>query len=127
MAGSKGSKYYNIFLDYTIKLDHKKRGNLLNDYKFNLLKQVHKSGSLKAAAEKLGVSYRKAWGNVEDIEKGLGFKLLERQRGGAEGGKTTLTYEGERLIEAYEELRAEFNNSIYKITKKFFHSLNDNK
>ena len=127
MAGSKGSKYYNIFLDYSIRLDHKKSGNILDNYKFELLKKVKRTGSLKAAANELGVSYRKAWGNVEDIEKGLGFKLLERQRGGAEGGKTTLTAEGEKLIEAYEELRAEFNNSIYKITKKFFHSINTDK
>ncbi len=127
MAGSKGSKYYNIFLDYNVKLDHKKKGNLLNDYKFKLLLEINNSGSLKAAADKLGVSYRKAWGNVEDIENGLGFRLLERQRGGATGGKTTLTDEGMKLIEAYDELKTEFNNSIYKITKKFFHSLNDDK
>lgn len=125
MAGQKGSKYYNIFLDYSIRLEHKKRGNLLDEYKFSLLNKVKETGSLKAAADELGVSYRKAWGNVEDIEKGLGFKLLERQRGGAQGGKTTLTNDGERLIEAHQELRKEFNEAIYKITKKFFHSLND--
>lgn len=125
MAGQKGSKYYNIFLDYSIRLEHKKNGNLLDEYKFKLLKKVKETGSLKAAADDMGVSYRKAWGNVEDIEKGLGFKLLERQRGGSQGGKTTLTVDGEKLIEAHNELRSEFNEAIYKITKKFFHSLND--
>lgn len=124
MAGSKGSKYYNIFLDYSIKLDHKELGNLLDEYKFQLLKKVEETGSLKAASDQLSVSYRKAWGNVEEIEKGLGFKLLERQRGGAHGGNTTLTDEGKKLIEAYEELRMEFDNSIHKITKKFFNTLN---
>jgi len=125
MAGSKGSKYYNIFLDYSISLEHKKEGNLLDDYRFNLLKQVKETGSLKAAADKLNVSYRKAWGDVEEIEAGLKFKLLERQRGGAQGGKTTLTEEGIKLIEAYGELRQEFDDAIYKITKKFFHTLNE--
>ena len=127
MAGSKGSKYYNISLDYSIKLDHKKLGNLLDEYKFQLLKKVQETGSLKAAADELNVSYRKAWGNVEDIEQGLGFKLLERQRGGALGGKTILTEDGEKLIEAYNELRSEFDESIHKITKKFFHSINAEK
>ena len=125
MAGSKGSKYYNIFLDYSISLEHKEKGNLLDDYRFNLLKEVKKTGSLKAAADKLNVSYRKAWGDVEEVEAGLNFKLLERQRGGAQGGKTTLTQEGEKLIDAYDELRQEFNDAIYKITKKFFHTLNN--
>ncbi len=34
MAGSKGSKYYDIFLDYSINLEHKSSGNILNPYKF---------------------------------------------------------------------------------------------
>ncbi|MDA3892691.1 MAG: LysR family transcriptional regulator [Salinivirgaceae bacterium] len=127
MAGSKGSKYYNIFLDYSILLNHKKLGNLLDEYKFSLLKKVKETGSLKAAADALGVSYRKAWGNVEEIEAGLGFKLLERQRGGSQGGKTDLTEDGEKLIQAYEELRIEFNEAIHKTTKKFFHSINEKK
>jgi molybdate transport repressor ModE-like protein len=125
MAGSKGSKYYNIFLDYSISLEHKEKGNLLDDYRFSLLKEVKDTGSLKAAADKLNVSYRKAWGDVEEIEAGLNFKLLERQRGGAQGGKTTLTQEGLKLIAAYGELRKEFDDAIYKITKFFFHTLND--
>ena len=61
---------------------------------------------------------------MEEIEKGLGFKLLERQRGGASGGKTMLTPDGEKLIEAHDELRAEFNSAIRMITKKFFNALN---
>lgn len=124
MAGSKGSKYYNIFLDYKIALEHKEHGNLLDEYRFKLLKKIQETGSLKAAADELEVSYRKAWGNVEEIENGLGFKLLERQRGGATGGKTLLTADGEKLIAAHEELRAEFNSAIRMITKKFFNTLN---
>lgn len=124
MAGPKGSKYYDIFLDYQISLEHKKTGNILDEYRFLLLKKIKESGSLKSAADQLGVSYRKAWGNVEDIEKGLGFKLLERQRGGAQGGQTKLTTDGEKLIEAHEELRTEFNTAIKMITKKFFNTLN---
>jgi molybdate transport repressor ModE-like protein len=124
MAGSKGSKYYNIFLDFTIKLDHKERGNVLNAYKFDLLKQIQETGSLKAAADNLGVSYRKAWGNVEEIEKALGFKLLTRSRGGALGGNTCLTEDGKQLISAYDQLKTNFNTSIHILTRDFFHAIN---
>ena len=124
MAGPKGSKYYDIFLDYQISLEHKQKGNILDEYCFKLLKKIQETGSLKSAADELNVSYRKAWGNVEDIEQGLGFKLLERQRGGASGGKTLLTDDGEKLIEAHEALREEFNAAIKMITKKFFNALN---
>jgi molybdate transport system regulatory protein len=125
MAGPKGSKYYNIFLDYHILLNHQEKGNLIDAFKFNLLKSIQETGSLKATADKLGVSYRKAWGNVEEIEKGLGFKLLDRTRGGAKGGKTSLSAEGEKLIQAYQELRIEFDQAIHKITKSFFHQINE--
>lgn len=125
MAGPKGSKYYNIFLDYDIRLEHKEQGVILNEYKFCLLKAIDETGSLKSAADKLEVSYRKAWGNIEEIEKALGFTLVERQRGGSQGGKTLLTDEGKKLITAHEELREEFNKAIYNTTRKFFHTLND--
>jgi len=125
MAGPKGSKYYNIFLDYAIRLDHSEQGNVIDEYRFKLLKSVKEKGSLKGASDEMGVSYRKAWGNVEEIEQKLGFKLLERQRGGATGGSTSLTPEGEKLVEAYEELRNEFNEAIYKTTRKFFHTINE--
>ncbi len=46
------------------------------------------------AAAETGVSYRKAWGSIDETEKSIGFKLLNRQRGGAEGGKTSLTADG---------------------------------
>lgn len=126
MAGPKGSKYYDIFLDYQITLEHKKKGNILDEYCFKLLKKIQETGSLKSAADELDVSYRKAWGNVEEIEKGLGFKLLDRQRGGAQGGKTHLTEDGQKLVDAHDELRNEFNAAIKMITKKFFNILNTN-
>lgn len=124
MAGSLGSKYYDIFLDYSINLEHKENGNIMNAYKFSLLKAIHETGSLKMAAAETGVSYRKAWGSIDEIEKSIGFKLVERQRGGAEGGKTMLTGDGLGLIRAHEELVKDFNMAINKITKEFFHTLN---
>lgn len=124
MAGSKGSKYYNIFLDYSIMLDHKVEGNILNPFSFRLLKAILKTGSLKASALEAGVSYRKVWGTIEMMERKIGFRLVNRHRGGKSGGKTTLTEEGLKLIEAHTELRKEFDGAIYNITRRFFHSIN---
>lgn len=125
MAGSKGSKYYDIFLDYSISLEHRKLGTLVTRDIFELLRAIHETGSLKAAAEHTGVSYRKAWGNIEVLENKLGFALVERQRGGTQGGKTLLTSDGMKLIDSHAELRKEIDEAIYKITRTFFHSLNE--
>ncbi len=124
MAGSKGSKYYDIFLDYSILLEHKQLGTIMDPYKFALLRSIHEEGSLKLATEKMGISYRKAWGSVEEMEEKLGFKLVNRQRGGSQGGKTELTDDGLKLINSHKELREEFNKVIKEITKKFFRELN---
>lgn len=124
MAGSKGSKYYDIFLDYSIQLNHGKKGMIMKSEHFALLRIIDEKSSLKEAAEKLGISYRKAWGNIQSMEEDLGFCLVNRQRGGAQGGRTTLTDDGIKLINAHKELRVEFDRSIHDMTKKFFHELN---
>jgi len=125
MAGSKGSKYYNIFLNYKVWLENKDSGkNIINDELFSLLQLIEIENSLMSASEKFGVSYRKAWGLIIEAEKELKICLVKRKRGGENGGKSELSEDGKNLINAYNELRTEINESIYKITKKFFHSIN---
>jgi len=125
MAGSLGSKYYDIFLNYSIHLNHQEKGELLGSLHFELLEKIHETGSIKESAEKINISYRKAWGIIQKVEDGLGFSLLNRQRGGSLGGKTTLTEDGLKLMYALKELRAEFDTAIHDLTKKFFKELND--
>ena len=124
MAGPKGSKYYDIFLKFKVWLENTNRESILGDGKFELIDCIDQLGSLKAAADKIGISYRKAWGNVKDAEEKLGFTLVEKHRSGQHGGSSVLTPEGKKLIEAYKELLVEFDDAIYKITKKFFNRIN---
>ena len=124
MAGSKGSKYYDIFLDYTIQLNHREKGEIMKVHHFALLNVINEIGSIKEAAGKLDISYRKAWGIIQKMEEELGFSLVNRIRGGSQGGKTTLTEDGLKLIHAHKELRIEFDKAIHVYTKKFFHELN---
>jgi len=125
MAGSKGSKYYDIFLDFSIFLKHKEDGHpVLTEEHFDLLLNVGELGSIAASAEKMKISYRKAWELVRQSEKTLGFQLIEKHRGGRDGGNSILTSEGKNLIEAYKELRAEFDTSVKKLVKDFFQTIN---
>jgi len=124
MAGPKGSKYYDIFLKFKVWLENTKGESILGNGKFELIEGIDQLGSIKAAADKLGVSYRKAWGMIRDAEEKLGFCLTEKHRGGQHGGNSVLTPEGKELIEAYKELLLEFDDAIYQITKKFFNKVN---
>lgn len=64
-----------------------------------LLDKVEKTGSLKKAAEELGMSYRAAWGKIKASEKVLETKLIERVGGKRSGQR--LTPEGRELMELF--------------------------
>ncbi len=126
MAGPKGSKYYNIYLDFSIYLKHREDGNpVLTEEHFELLLNIGELGSLAATAERMQISYRKAWGLLQQSEQTLGFPLIEKHRGGRDGGNTLLTEEGRNLVESYKALRVEFDSSVKVFVKNFFHRINE--
>jgi molybdate transport system regulatory protein len=74
---------------------------VMSDYRLRLLELVAGSGSLAQAAGAMGLSYRRAWGKIKEIEANLGLPLVLSEVGGAGGGHTSLTAEGIALVEAY--------------------------
>lgn len=64
-----------------------------------LLVKIEEYGSLKKAAEDLGMSYRAAWGKIRKTEEVLGVRLIA-QKGCKKGGHR-LTEHGELLKEKY--------------------------
>jgi molybdate transport repressor ModE-like protein len=126
MAGSKGSKYFDVFLNYRFWLNTKRGEEILGKDIINILNDIEIEGSIQAAAEKNNVSYRKAWGDLKKAEDILKFSIIDKKRGGKDGGTTVLTEDGKRMLKAFEELEKEFDNAIYDAAKKFFHKLNKN-
>jgi molybdate transport system regulatory protein len=95
-------KYQDLRLHYKIWFTDETDAGLLGDGKWKILKAIDQEGSLTAACEKLGITYRRTWNDLKYIEKRLGFALLEKSRGGVDGGSTCLTVEGQRLIRAFD-------------------------
>ncbi len=79
-----------------------------------LLISIHEKGSLKAAADASGMSYRKAWGDIKQAETLLGYELTEKSRGGKEGGQSLLTPNAIKLIEAYKALQQRLDDAVEK-------------
>lgn len=125
MAGRKGSKYYDIFLKHKVWLENLYGQDIVGDGKFDLLLCIDELESITACSERLGISYRKAWGNLREIEQRLGFSVVEKHRGGKEGGKTTLNSEGKKLIEAYKEFLVEIESLMHDSAKRFWAKVND--
>ena len=67
-----------------------------------LLQRVDEHRSLRAAANSMSMAYSKAWKIVKNAENCLGFRMLETQTGGRNGGGARLTDEARRLLKAYE-------------------------
>jgi len=125
MAGHKGSPYYNIFLRYEIWLETTGKTRVLDGEGFALLLEINDTGSLTASAHNLGMSYRKAWGKLRDVEQHLGFHLVEKRRGGAAGGRTNLSPEGRQLVRAYNSLHHDTDIAMKSIAKVFFNRINE--
>ncbi len=80
--------------------------------KWELLDAIHREGSLRAAADMLGISYRKAWGDLRSAERALGVCFLERHRGGSAGGESSLTEEGKQWRREYIKFHDEVAASV---------------
>jgi molybdate transport system regulatory protein len=125
MAGKEGSRYYNIFLKHKVWLENIYGQDIVGDGKFDLLIQIDELSSLSAAADKLEISYRNAWGKLREIEQNLGFAIVEKSRGGKDGGRTTLNAEGKKLIEAYIEFLADIDTLMHDAAKEFWAKVNE--
>ena len=77
---------------------------VLSTWRVQLLKAVGEAGSISGAAEKMGVQYRLAWDRLEEMENGLGVRLVERHVGGIHGGGATLTEAGREYIQRFTRL-----------------------
>lgn len=120
------SKYSSINLNYKIWLETADEQGILGDGKWILLKAIDETGSLKAAMEKLNLTYRKTWNNLQQIEERLGFPILETTRGGADGGNTCLTEEGRKIVRAFDNFHNEFDALIKQAFDKFKQELEEN-
>jgi molybdate transport system regulatory protein len=108
-------------LEPHIKLWVEKDGALvLSDYRVQLLQHIGETGSLAEAAQRMGLSYRRAWGKVREIEKNLGVTLVESETGGAGGGGSHLTRQGERLVALYQRFKQLMESDLGKEFKEVF-------
>lgn len=69
-----------------------------------LLGHIVQYGSISAAARKMQMSYRRAWGLVRSMNQAAGTPLVEVAAGGLHGGGARLTPDGRRLLAEYRRL-----------------------
>jgi len=97
------SRGVRLSYDVEYRVWLKKNGRfLIGEGRAKLLRLIKEYNSISKAAEKMGMSYRHAWGTIKKIESALGEKILVSERGGQEGGTSKLTPAGELLLRKFE-------------------------
>ena len=103
---------YKLWLDY--------RGRAFGDGPARLLAGVEESGSLRKAAQELGMSYNKAWRILHAAEQRLGFQLLDRSVGGSLGGGSNITPAARDLMIRYQAVAAEADEVLTQVFQRHF-------
>ena len=77
---------------------------MLGPGKADLLDGIRDAGSIAAAGRAMGMSYKRAWSLVEEMNAAFRAPLVARTRGGARGGGARLTETGEAVLAHYRAL-----------------------
>lgn len=74
--------------------------------KAELLDYIAATGSIRTAAQEMGMSYPRAWGLVREMNDLFTGPLVTRTRGGGTGGGAALTALGEQVLQLYNRMEA---------------------
>lgn len=82
-------------------------GDRIGPGKIALLEAIRSTGSISAAARSIGMSYRRAWLLVEEINQALREPAVRAATGGHRGGGAVVTPVGERVVNLYRTIEAQ--------------------
>ena len=116
MAKSKKSTALKPVIRLAVKSEDAESNSQFGRGVANLCLGVRELGSLNAAAKSMKMAYSKAWRIIKETEAALDMQLLDRD--GAHG--STLTKEGDKLLDAYLEIDAKLQEIAEEEFAKLF-------
>ncbi len=87
--------------------------------KADLLEAIAATGSIAAAGRQLGMSYRKAWLMVDEMNRCFANPVVEAVKGGAKGGGARVTETGRKALGQYRNIQALAKAAIEKELSQF--------
>lgn len=72
--------------------------------KIRLLEAIGRTGSISQAGRNLGMSYRRAWLLIDDMNQCFRHPVVNARPGGSQGGGAVLTEFGTELVRDYRAL-----------------------
>jgi molybdate transport system regulatory protein len=90
----------------SIRIDFEPSGSALGPGMAQLLERVVTHGSIRAAAASMGMSYRKAWLLIQEMQETFNGAVVTSAIGGTSGGGTRLTELGATLVKTYRRIES---------------------
>lgn len=72
--------------------------------KIAILEAIDETGSISAAGRQLGMSYRRAWLLVDQMNQYFKDPVVHAATGGTQGGGTALTETGQEVVRLYRSI-----------------------
>jgi len=89
----------------------------LLEKRIRLLYAIREYGSISKAAKAVPMSYKSAWEAVDAMNALSPQPIVNRETGGKDGGGTTVTPYGERLLETYAVLEEEHRRFVERLSR----------
>ena len=85
-----------------------------------LLMLVDETKSVRAAGQRMQLSYSSCWNIIRNLESQLSFPLIERSQGGAGGSTSVLTDRGRELLSRYNAYQKELKERANQLYTQYF-------
>lgn len=97
-----------------------KSGVVLTPEIVQFLSMIEHTHTIQDACACMHMSYSKGWTLLRRIETALGYPLVERTSGGADGGTSRMTEKGHRLLDAYLQYQAQIQAFSLPLFQQLF-------
>lgn len=85
-----------------------------------LLTLTDETHSVRAACQRMQLSYSSGWNVIKRLEGELGYPIVARTQGGRRGGRSSLTERGRALVRAYEAYTRRVTEEADALFSEFF-------
>src|SRR5436309_3205065 len=91
---------------------------VLGQGRAELLAAIGQHSSITKAAKAAGMSYRRAWSLVQEMNEAAGEPLVEAAVGGVQGGGAVLTERGKFALKVYEQVHQSMVHSAADVLQR---------
>ena len=85
-----------------------------------LLTLVEETSSVRAACQRMQISYSTGWNIIRTLESQLCYPLLVRSQGGPKGSTSHLTEDGKKLLDRFNAFQNELSEQANVLYEKYF-------